>query len=192
MWFKFNLYKNDCDILEDFEEVEELKVKINTLPLDIDKYLSVHTDNIDLIIGRDEILSLFMTTKKELLKNHCIISVSEPFKKESDKKIDIECHDLLQLEFTDIRKEFSEEYLLKNKDFLKLITEEQISNIKDFILKNRDKKFIINCDVGISRSSAIGIFLEHLIGTKENIQKIHQHRRYDPNKILLRKFNIDK
>lgn len=70
----------------------------------------------------------------------------------------------------------------------KIISEDIANRIKNFILQNKDKKFLIHCDAGMSRSAGVGLAVECLI--KHNGDKyqaslepseIYQYRRYSPN-----------
>ena len=185
----FNLLKADEDILENFYDIPELKERCFKTPL-VDLNLStVYTKNIEAIVGREELFSILFLSKKGDLKDYNIISVTEPFQKTISDSFEVDCNALLQLEFTDIRKKLTTEQLEDKKDTISLITTEQILEIINFILTNKDKKFIINCDVGISRSPAIGILLETILDNNEGINAINDHHRYSPNKILLEKFD---
>ena len=52
------------------------------------------------------------------------------------------------------------------KDFTyKTISDEQLDELYDFIMKNKDKKnFVVHCTAGISRSGAVGEFVNDLFG----------------------------
>ena len=52
------------------------------------------------------------------------------------------------------------------KDFTyKTISDEQVDELYDFIMKNKDKKnFVVHCTAGISRSGAVGEFVNDLFG----------------------------
>jgi len=82
-----------------------------------------------------------------------LISISCPGKpvnlKEGWKRI-------LRLEFDDIVS--IEEALI---DKLQPFTNEQRDQVIDFINENKNRNFVIHCDAGISRSVAIGIFIQN-------------------------------
>lgn len=70
----------------------------------------------------------------------------------------------------------------------KIITKEQAKEIKNFILDNKDKKFIINCEAGISRSAGAALAVECLIKYDGDLylhatssSEIKEHPRYSPN-----------
>ena len=52
------------------------------------------------------------------------------------------------------------------KDFTcKTISDEQLDELYDFIMKNKDKKnFVVHCTAGVSRSGAVGEFVNDLFG----------------------------
>ena len=52
------------------------------------------------------------------------------------------------------------------KDFTyKTISDEQVDELYDFIMKNKDKKnFVVHCTASISRSGAVGEFVNDLFG----------------------------
>ena len=52
------------------------------------------------------------------------------------------------------------------KDFTyKTISDEQVDELYDFIMKNKDKKnFVVHCTAGVSRSGAVGEFVNDLFG----------------------------
>jgi len=70
------------------------------------------------------------------------------------------------------------------------ITFEQGKELKDFILKNKDKKFLIHCTAGISRSAGVAYAIECLL-EYDGIKRFHytggtgiiNHKtdRYSPN-----------
>jgi predicted protein tyrosine phosphatase len=185
---KLTLLKSDHDIIEDFEEIEDLKARCFQSKVSELNLMTVKTNNIAAIVSRPELFSIIFLSDKKDLSNYNVISITEPFQDKSDKGLDINCNALLQLEFTDIRKEVSEEFLETHKSEISMISTEQIEIIKSFIKNNSQKPFIINCDAGISRSAAIGIVLEKLIGNKEGVELIENFKRYSPNRILLKKF----
>ena len=190
MEMKFNLLKDDMGIIENFEEIEELKARTFKSAVKDLNLFTVQTSNIEAIISREELFSIIFLSKKNDLANYNIISITEPFQRKQNRSIDINCNDLLQLEFTDIRKQVSLDFLEEHKDNLLPISDFQIEAIKSFIIKNKDNPFIINCDAGISRSSAIGMLVEKLIGNDTDINKIQDFHRYSPNQIMLEKFDV--
>jgi len=187
---KLTLLKSDHDIIEDFEEIEDLKARCFQSKVSELNLMTVKTNNIAAIVSRPELFSIIFLSQKEDLSNYNVISITEPFQDKSNDSLDINCNALLQLEFTDIRKEVSTAFLKEHKNEISMISKEQIEDIILFIKKNSDKPFIINCDAGISRSAAIGIILEKIIGNKKNVELIENFKRYSPNRILLKKFDI--
>lgn len=161
---------------------------------------SIKTKNIELIIGQDEFATLSLLTKKEDLKEYNSISIYEPFESILPLELYENFNAHLILEFSDIRKDFREMYK-DNKISLDTYNElerDEIKNshldiLRDFILNNKDKKFIINCYAGISRSAAIGYILEDILNKDINDKELEQNKilsywRYSPNKFIIEKF----
>lgn len=72
------------------------------------------------------------------------------------------------------------------------LTDNQAKEIYDFIQKNKGNKFIINCEMGYSRSA--GVAIEWLLRDKflcnkfsHFISNIMPHNRYDYNKTVFNK-----
>ena len=188
-----NLNKNQQsyirDILEDFET-------LNYRNFNDMKFSSTKTKHIELIIGQEEFISLSLLTKKEDLNDFNIISIFEP----TETILPIELYESfnshLILTFSDIRKKIEDTNLSLNEkeELSKLeIQNKDFEILKDYILNNKDKKFIINCQVGVSRSAAIGIILENLLNDNQididlEMNKILSHWRYSPNPIILEKY----
>lgn len=62
----------------------------------------------------------------------------------------------------------------KNTLKAKAITEEQAKELFDFILQNKDKKIcIVHCAAGISRSGAVGKFVNELYGEPYDVFKMN-------------------
>lgn len=188
-----NLNKNQQsyirDILEDFET-------LNYRNFNDMKFSSTKTKHIELIIGQEEFISLSLLTKKEDLNDFNIISIFEPTETILPLELYESFNSHLILTFADIRKKIEDTNLSLNEkeELSKLeIQNKDFEILKDYILNNKDKKFIINCQVGVSRSAAIGIILENLLNDNQididlETNKILSHWRYSPNPIILEKY----
>lgn len=190
------LLKSDEEHIQHMQDMlDNLESSISSKTVKSLNFKTVKTENIEAIIGREELLTLFLFSD-ESVNDYYFISVTEPFQKKSEKSLDILSQEqfqtpkkishLLQLEFTDMRKKHLP-LIEKYSDKIKLIDLVDKEKIKSFILeaKENNKKLIINCDAGISRSSAIGVFIERMIGTKEGEESIREHYRYLPNEFIL-------
>lgn len=87
--------------------------------------------------------------------------------------------DVLQIQFWDIEQK------LGTYD---PISEEQGLEIREFILKNKDKKFIVHCAAGQSRSAGVACAIECIINYrtmdyeyKTGHSEVKAHERYSPN-----------
>ena len=147
---------------------------------------TISTNTIEAIISRDEIRCAIFQNIIDM-ENLVLISIGEPgdsYKHTilTDEEIK-SFKDTLQIEFWDIEEDFGE---------YKIITDEQAKIIQDFIIKNIDSRFIINCKAGKSRSAAVGLAIEQLkfFGVGEEAKynyktcfnsEIKAHSRYCPN-----------
>lgn len=149
-------------------------------------FKSVETENIFAIVGREELQAkpykdeIEYDNIPELPKDLVFISIADP----GEPFIQIDGHfkDILKLKFWDVEEKYGK-YCP--------IHETQAKKIYDFILKNKDSRFLINCEAGISRSAGIGCAVEYLLRDKELypkeqhlISKVRQHFRYDPNETV--------
>ena len=78
---------------------------------------------------------------------------------------------------------------MNNDEIREVISNEKAKAIKEFIIKNRDKKFLIHCSAGISRSAAVGMAVEKLlcnVFTKED-SVFMKYERYEPNMFVYHK-----
>ena len=147
---------------------------------------TISTRTIEAIISRDEMRCAIhqgILDKENLV----LISIGEPgeFYKDSILTKDEVSgfKDVLQLEFWDIEEDFGD---------YKIITDEQAKTIQEFIIKNKENRFIINCQAGKSRSAGVGKSIECIkffgIGEEAKYNyltsfnsEISAHSRYCPN-----------
>lgn len=178
-------YLNNDDRLHLNEVLEKGLNKIN---FDNLHFFTVKTKHIDFIFSRKEFVTLTFLSEKDFLKNYNVISITEPTEEDFDDNIFKYFNNFIKLSFSDIHYDLTHtnSYFDVNEDIL-TISNEQIILLKDFIINNKDKKFIIHCTAGISRSPAIGLYIEELlndnsIDIKKNQILIINHDRYYPNK----------
>ena len=150
---------------------------------------TVKTPNIYAIIGRSEMKKLIKEASKTLfteqneLNNVVWISFTDPNK--SFLYNSILFKDSIKIRCWDVEEEFLS---------YKPISEEDILKLYNFIISYKDKKFIINCEAGQSRSSAVGLFIEYINRDMFMYKKwshfpskILAHERYSPNMYILNK-----
>ena len=94
-------------------------------------------------------------------------------------------HDVLQIQFWDVEHDIGN---------YKILTNEQGKTIREFIEKHKDKKFMIHCAAGVSRSAGVGCAVECIVnfdGSKYDYQTgssdIKSHSRYSPNYTVFNK-----
>jgi len=90
--------------------------------------------------------------------------------------------DILQIQFWDIEEAFGN---------YKPITKEQGKEIRDFIETNKDKKFLVHCAAGQSRSAGTACAVECIVNFNGNVYEyqtgasdVKSHPRYSPNLVV--------
>jgi predicted protein tyrosine phosphatase len=149
----------------------------------VNNLTTAKTKNIECIIGIEE----FECIEDFDYKNLVLISITNPGEDFVESNLTNKFKNKLEIQFNDIRK-FHDKY-----NHL-IISNEEGRIIKDFILQNRNEKFVIHCSAGISRSSAVGCAIECLFEYNGDVEKyweskceIKKHFRYSPNIIVFNK-----
>ena len=129
------------------------------------------------IVSKQEYLELvdIITNKKDTV----LISIHNP---DSDVHIDSLVdgwNDVIQIQFWDVEESIGD---------YEPITKEQGAILKEFIEKNKDKKFLIHCAAGSSRSAGVGMAVECIVMYDGNVYDysigggyITQNPIYSPN-----------
>jgi len=95
-------------------------------------------------------------------------------------------------DFAELHKNWSDVLRLKFDDATNgdgkgkvLISEEQAFLILNFCIRNLDKDFFVNCDAGISRSTAVVVALELIFNSRDisNEYRYQYHNKYVKNVI---------
>ncbi len=148
-------------------ELQTLATVHNNIWLSNNKIFTINNSIIQGIFSRNEIESF-----PELITDSIAwITISDPDK----NNISIQAKNKLSLKFSDIEENTNKEILFN---------EEIAKEIIDFIKLHKDKKFIINCEAGISRSAAVGLFIEKIL---LNEMSVNKHIRFEPNMFV---FNL--
>lgn len=94
--------------------------------------------------------------------------------------------DVLQTQFWDIERSENHNGILKVP-----LTHNQGTELREFILKNKDKKFIVHCAAGQSRSAGVACAIECLVNFNGSVydyqtgsSEIKDHIRYSPNYVV--------
>lgn len=140
--------------------------------------VSITSKRIDGIIGKDEYLELFNAGLLEK-KNTVLIALHDPVHfVHPESKVE-GFVDVLQMQFWDVEDDIGR---------YKTLTDEQGTQLKEFILKHSERQFLIHCAAGHSRSAgvgcAVGTLLDNVSWEENDIQK---HTRYEPNLTVYRK-----
>jgi predicted protein tyrosine phosphatase len=144
----------------------------------------VQNDLFEGIMGQHEFKEYHKLLSTEDRKKLVLISITEPeasapYMSVDDPTSTIGFHDVLEIKFWDV------EYKIGKYEPL---TWEQGKIIRDFIVKNKDKKFLIHCRAGVSRSAGVGCAVECLVNHDGDVYNYYLSKsdiknmpRYDPN-----------
>lgn len=139
------------------------------------------------IIGKKEFFEMYETIPENDKREIVLISITEPDNDYIEEKYKKGFHEVLETKFWDIEEDTTD----NNGNFYPKITKEEGKRIKEFIEKNKNKRFIIHCAAGVSRSAGIGISAECLINYdgcvytyQTSFSSIKEHPRYAPNRTV--------
>jgi predicted protein tyrosine phosphatase len=117
------------------------------------------------IMGWKEYKDFSQHITKDERKDLVLISITEP--EEKSMWLSVEnpeftegYHDVLETKFWDVEYQIGE---------YKPLTKRQGKAIKDFIEKNKDKRFIIHCRAGMSRSAGVGKAVECIVNFDNDV-----------------------
>lgn len=110
----------------------------------------------------EELASKGLTNENvETFKEDAFIDIIGKGESDDLKHYFFENHEnVLNLEFDDIDKE---EERFGAQDILYGMTKDQAQEVVDFITKNKDRSFTICCAAGMSRSQAVGNFIDQIM-----------------------------
>jgi predicted protein tyrosine phosphatase len=136
------------------------------------------------IIGKEEFKLMYKNLSEELKSNLVLISITEPDNEYIEENFKQGFYDVLETKFWDIEEDIVSE---DNKKYLK-ITKEEGTKIKNFIFKNKNKKFLIHCAAGVSRSAGVACSVECIVNFDGNVYEyqtsysdVKSHPRYSAN-----------
>jgi len=162
--FRDLLSNEDISVKKEFSKIEEYVENSNLY--------SMQSDKIEAIISRKEMREMYRLFDKKCV----LISIYDP------------CEKPLNLNYFNKELYISFFDITSSIGGCSIISDSESKLIKDFIIQNKDKKFIINCEAGKSRSAGVGLAIECLLefnGNKYEYSisnsKIKEHPRYYPN-----------
>lgn len=142
----------------------------------------VQNDLFEGIMGLSEFKDYQKMLSLKERENIVLISISEPDNTNTvsdTPSFTNGFHDILEIKFWDIEQPVGR---------FEPLTWEQGIELRDFILKNKEKKFLIHCKAGKSRSAGVGMATECLINYDGNVynyftshSEIREFERYSPN-----------
>lgn len=125
-------------------------------------------------------------TNVEELKDLALISINDTHGQWSVSWFDNDHSNVLRLWFDDVEHNF--QLSPTNKESCRAFTEKQAHQVIKFAKDNRNKNFIVHCSAGISRSGAVGTFLNgYCQGDWEAFKKMNPY--ISPNARVNRMLN---
>jgi len=134
------------------------------------------------ILGREEFIELHKN-KKFQTNGVVLISIHYPDEEYHSENFISNFDDFIQVKFWDVEEQIGDNYIP--------IPQEIADNLRYFIDKNSDKRFLIHCSAGQSRSAGVGLAVECLIKHKgddylykTSESDIKSFPRYTPNYVV--------
>lgn len=163
----------------DFREKEtDYKSTLKRLRRNPTNIPTIETELITAIVGIDEIERIYPEEQTVL------ISITEPDSELIPDSIKMRYLHVHETKFWDVL----DKVIGADGNEYDVIPMETARKIKEFILDNKDKKFVVHCKAGISRSAAVGCCIECLVeyegdvyGYKTGHSSIKEFWRYHPN-----------
>ena len=133
------------------------------------------------IVGRDEYLLMY---NEDVLEKQgtVLIAIHDPTNLEHPEQKISGFDDVLQIAFWDVEDAIGQYTPLTNEQGLEIFK---------FINKNRNKRFMIHCAAGVSRSAGAGMAVECIVNFngdvyayKTGVSAIKEHERYSPNLVV--------
>lgn len=130
-------------------------------------------------------LNVCLWNRKVDPETECWISIGEPGLADTVvNNITLDKIPNLKIDFWDIVEPLAS-FIPEDPPFLPPLKEDA-AKIIDFILENKGRNFLINCQAGISRSGAICKFLEDNLGYEWDKEgKTRTYKKHGPNKLLV-------
>ncbi len=165
-----NLFNEDIVLLNEVDiQLLNRRNKKST-----NEIFTVQSDILECVVSRQEIQENYESFDKSAV----FINIYTPGQKPLD--LNSYFYDQLSIAFYDISLDIGESIT----GSVKPISNEVAKKIKEFILKNKNRKFAINCDAGISRSAGIAMAIECIL--KFNESKYNYSTSYSELKNFLR------
>lgn len=167
-------------------QTESLSDRIQEKKID-----TLQTDKIACIVSIEEFRTLMYNSNFDK-SNYVTICIHDPNKPTHNERHEQDnswpqyvdgFKDVLEVKFWDVTED---------RKYLNVIEDEVAKKVHDFILKNKDERFIIHCSAGISRSAGVGKAIECLtnFGSGQDAKyqyltgyssDVDSHLRYSPN-----------
>ena len=124
---------------------------------------------------------------EERLSNMALISINDTEGRWNVSWFDRDHPNVFRLWFDDVEND--EQKSPTNPFTCRAFSDEQAKQLFNFIKENENKDFIVHCSAGISRSGAVGYFInDYLDSDNEYFQRTNAHRIY-PNGHVSRLLN---
>lgn len=151
------------------------------------RFTTATTERIEAIVGKEEMEIAAFHEGRYNPEDFVVISIQNPTDTTDLQPMLSKFKKSLHIRFSDV----TEATQYKNETYLP-INVEQTDQILDFILENKEEKFFIHCEAGVSRSAGVGIALECILEHDGDTEKfdpnnnvISNHWRYTPNTFVI-------
>lgn len=133
------------------------------------------------IVGKSEYIKLYTEDFIDT-SNTVLISIHDPDSQKFNDDMVSRFQDSIQVQFWDIEETIGK---------YEIISDEIAEELREFINKNKDRRFFIHCHAGQSRSAGVGMAVECIVkynGNKYDYSigggDITSHNRYSPNMVV--------
>lgn len=159
-----------------------------------DGLVTINTCFIEAIIGKEELEIIVNKSQIDNISELALISISDPvFKLSEHERAPID--DSISSQFGASLKVQFWDLTIIDEEGREPVSAEIVKKIQQFVLDNEEKKFIINCNAGHSRSAGVGLLVHYTLGGYQNMYDfktsfndvISSHYRYAPNLAVLDK-----
>ncbi len=148
------------------------------------EFITAQTPRIEAIVGAEEMELAAFHNGRYNPKDFVLISIQTPGDKIKLKSKQKKFKKFLSVSFNDV----IETTVNFDGEILEPMDIATANRILDFILENKDEKFFIHCNAGVSRSAGVATALECILGFDGDLSKfdlfdnaIYNHRRYTTN-----------
>jgi len=150
------------------------------------KFTTIHTKNIEAVVGKEEMI-IAAESANFNSEDFVLISFQDPDDEVDLTTVHSKWKDFIHLQFFDVV-----EPTVDRGKLLLPIQKNQVIELLNFIIKNKNEKFFIHCEAGVSRSAGCALALDCILEHDGNINNFNHtphpiisHFRYTPNYFVM-------